>query len=434
MEYYSTMGKSAPVDLKTAILNGIAPDGGLYMPARIPRLPKAFINNMPEMSVSEIAYVVANTLFGDDIDSATLKRIVDEALDFSMPMVDLGNNLSGIELFHGPTHSFKDIGTRFMSRLLSYYKKTDSASQRPTVVIVATSGNGGSAVAAEVLNHPDAHTFILYPAGKLSPIEEAQFTTIGGRVHALEVSGDFDQCHRLAVELIKDSSLQSRIRIISANSLNIAQLLPQAFYFFYAYAQLSQQDVRPESIVLGVPSGNLGNLAGGVIAKEMGLPISRFVTAGNHFVLSHFIQGSSYSANATAQINDVSKSANFYRIARLYGGSTARLAEDVSTYHCDNKDIADTINTLYISTGYLVEPNAAAVIRAMRHELKPSEKGVVLLPTHPAKKTEVIDFITGQCVNVPHDLASVRHKPGHQHKVPASLATVRNIIMQSLKI
>lgn len=434
MEYLSTVGECGPVDLKTAIINGLAPDGGLYMPARIPCLPRAFFNNMSEMSIPEIAFVVANTLFGDDIDAATLKGIVDDALNFDMPLVDLGGGLNGIELFHGPTHSFKDVGTRFMSRLISYFDlHNDTSARLANNVIVATSGNGGSAVAVEALTHPGVNNiFVLYPAGKLAPVEEAQFATLGPRVHAIEISGDFDACHELVCRLIRDPEITRRMRLVSANSMNVAQLLPQVFYYFYAYGQLVHRCEYVGDLVAGVPSGNLGNLAGGVVAKKMGLPIRRFVTAGNNFVLSHFITEHARGIIDGQTVKDVSRSANFYRVVRLYGDSISRLRDDVSTYHCTDEEIADTINRLYHATGYLTEPNAAAVINVMRGELRPTETGVVLLPTHPAKKAEIINYITGQCVNIPHDLASVMRKPRHVVRIPASLPTVKKLILKTL--
>lgn len=438
MEYHSTAGKSAPVNLKTAILSGLAPDGGLYMPASIPRLPKAFFNNMSEMSIPEIAYVVANTLFGDSIDSATLKNIVDDALNFDIPLVPITDRLYGVELFHGPTHSFKDVGTRFMSRILRFYCDANGRNKichcdgLPVNIVVATSGNGGSAVAREGLAIPGAHTFVLYPAGKLAQVEIAQFATLGPHVHALEVSGDFNTCHSIAMSLLADPDIQRITRLVSANSVNIAQLMPQVFYYFYAYAQLVQREELRGDLVMGVPSGNLGNLAGGVVAKLMGLPVKRFVTAGNHFVLSHFTGSETREMIDEETIKDVARTANFDRVVKMYGDSISRLSDDVATYHCSDRQIADTINNLYMSTGYLTEPNAAAVIGVMQSELRPTETGVVLLPTHPAKKADVINFITGQCVNIPHDLADVCRRQRVISRVPATVAAVRKYILDTL--
>ncbi len=425
MKYYSTTGQCNPVDLRTAISDGIAPDGGLYMPASIPRLPGAFFNNMPEMSIPEIAYVVANTLFGDEIDSASLKHIVDDALNFKLPLVSLTDTLFGIELFHGPTRSFKDIGTRFMSRLLQYFGALEKRDHRRTTVLVATSGNGGGSVAREFLNYPDIDICVVYPAGKLSPVEEAQFTTLGHRVTAVRVAGTFEQCQNMIRQFLLDKEVTAKRRFISANSFNIAQLLPQVFYYFYAYAQVAQSMHRTASIVAGVPSGNLGNLAGGIIAKAMGLPLSRFVAASNRFMLSKFISGEP----TALEMNDISTSANFHRILRMYDGSVDRLRNDVSDFHCTNEEIATTINSLYNEAGYLVEPNAAAVIHAMQHDLRPNETGVVILPTHPAKKSEVINFITGQCVNIPRDLSKTLRQPSHAINAEADIASLKKILL-----
>ncbi|MDE6305718.1 MAG: threonine synthase, partial [Muribaculaceae bacterium] len=279
MQYYSTNHQSPDVSLQEAVTHGLAPDRGLYMPERIPVIPKAFFNNISEMSLPDIAYVVANTLFGEDIDSETLKNIVKDTLNFNIPLKHVTENRYVLELFHGPTLAFKDVGARFMARLLAHFNQKQNSEGKVVNVLVATSGDTGSAVANGFLNVPGIRVFVLYPKGKVSPIQESQFTTLGGNITAFEVKGTFDDCQALVKSAFIDEELNEKMILTSANSINVARFLPQMFYYFYAYAQLAKNGKSLKHVVVSVPSGNFGNLAAGLIAKRMGLPIERFIAA-----------------------------------------------------------------------------------------------------------------------------------------------------------
>ena len=265
MLYYSTSGSAPKTTLQDAVVKGLAPDKGLYMPEHIPTIPKAFFNNIGEMSLQDIAYVVANTLFGDDIESETLKEIVNDTLNFDIPLVHVADNKYSLELFHGPTLAFKDVGARFMARLLGYFNKKNGT--KDVNVLVATSGDTGSAVANGFLGVPGVNVFVLYPKGKVSKIQEAQFTTLGKNITALEISGTFDDCQALVKNAFMDEELNEKLQLTSANSINVARFLPQMFYYFYAYAQLAKLGKPFDNIVVSVPSGNFGNITAGLIGK-----------------------------------------------------------------------------------------------------------------------------------------------------------------------
>ncbi|MDE6409814.1 MAG: threonine synthase, partial [Muribaculaceae bacterium] len=279
MKYRSTAGKSPEVSLDEAVVKGLAPDKGLYMPLSFPKLTDDFIMRLPEMSLSEMAYEVAYALFGEDIDPEALKRIVEETLNFPIPLVKVDDNKYSLELFHGPTLAFKDVGARFMARLLAYFNRENQ--DRIVNVLVATSGDTGSAVANGFLGVDGVRVFVLYPKGKVSKIQEAQFTTLGQNITAIEVDGTFDDCQTLVKQAFLDSELKDAMMLTSANSINVARFLPQMFYYFYAYAQAVKAGVDASEIVFCVPSGNFGNITAGLIAKQMGLPVKRFIAANN---------------------------------------------------------------------------------------------------------------------------------------------------------
>jgi threonine synthase len=280
MMYYSTNHISPNVTLRDAIIHGLAPDRGLYMPERIPTIPKPFFNHISEMNLHEIAYVVANTLFGEDVDSEDLHNIVADTLSFDIPLRKIDDNRYVLELFHGPTLAFKDVGARFMANMLAHFHRKEG-SDRDVNVLVATSGDTGSAVANGFLNVPGVKVFVLYPHGKVSRMQEAQFTTLGANITAIEVKGTFDDCQAMVKAAFVDKELNDAMHLTSANSINVARFLPQMFYYYYAYAMMVKEGVRPEQIVVAVPSGNFGNLCSALIAKRMGLPIHRFIAANN---------------------------------------------------------------------------------------------------------------------------------------------------------
>ncbi len=436
MQYYSTNHQSPDVSLQEAVTHGLAPDRGLYMPERIPVIPKAFFNNISEMSLPDIAYVVANTLFGEDIDSETLKNIVKDTLNFNIPLKHVTENRYVLELFHGPTLAFKDVGARFMARLLAHFNQKQNSEGKVVNVLVATSGDTGSAVANGFLNVPGIRVFVLYPKGKVSPIQESQFTTLGGNITAFEVKGTFDDCQALVKSAFIDEELNEKMILTSANSINVARFLPQMFYYFYAYAQLAKNGKSLKHVVVSVPSGNFGNLAAGLIAKRMGLPIERFIAANNaNDVFFKYLQTGEYNPQPSiatiANAMDVGAPSNFDRILDIYGNSHEAITTDIHGYTYDDEAIARTIRDTYRSTGYLLDPHGAVAYRALVKDLQPGETGIFLETAHPAKFKDSVEEIIGGKVSIPSKLAQFAKGEKQTVKIPASFSSLKKQLLNT---
>ena len=409
MLYYSTSGNAPKTTLQDAVVKGLAPDKGLYMPEHIPTIPKAFFNNIGEMSLQDIAYVVANTLFGDDIESETLKEIVNDTLNFDIPLVHVADNKYSLELFHGPTLAFKDVGARFMARLLGYFNKKNGT--KDVNVLVATSGDTGSAVANGFLGVPGVNVYVLYPKGKVSKIQEAQFTTLGKNITALEISGTFDDCQALVKNAFMDEELNEKLQLTSANSINVARFLPQMFYYFYAYAQLAKMGKPLDNIVVSVPSGNFGNITAGLIGKKMGLPIKRFIAANNrNDIFYQYLMSGVYNPRPSiatiANAMDVGAPSNFARILDLYDNSHEAISKEISGCTYTDEQIAETLKDTYDKTGYLLDPHGAVGYRSLVEGLDNNEIGVFLETAHPAKFKETVESIIEDEINIPAKLAS----------------------------
>ncbi len=320
MKYYSTNKQTSEVSLQEAVVKGLASDKGLFMPEKIKQLPQSFYDKIDTLSFQEIAYTVADAFFGEDVEADTLKQIVYETLNFDTPLVHVNDNIYSLELFHGPTLAFKDVGGRFMARLLGYFIKKQG--QSDVKVLVATSGDTGSAVANGFLGVDGIHVYVLYPKGKVSHIQECQFTTLGQNITAIEVDGTFDDCQALVKTAFMDADLNKKLNLTSANSINVARFLPQAFYYFYGYAQLKKAG-KADNVVFCVPSGNFGNITAGLIAKRMGLPIKRFIAANNsNDIFYEYLQTGKYnprpSEQTIANAMDVGDPSNFARVIDLY--------------------------------------------------------------------------------------------------------------------
>lgn len=409
MQYYSTSGNAPKASLQEAVVKGLAPDKGLYMPERIPTIPKAFFNNIGEMSLQDIAYVVANTLFGDDIESETLKNIVNDTLNFDIPLVHVADNKYSLELFHGPTLAFKDVGARFMARLLGYFNKKNGT--KDVNVLVATSGDTGSAVANGFLGVSGVKVFVLYPKGKVSKIQEAQFTTLGKNITALEISGTFDDCQALVKNAFMDAELNEKLQLTSANSINVARFLPQMFYYFYAYAQLAKMGKPLDNIVVSVPSGNFGNITAGLIGKKMGLPIKRFIAANNrNDIFYQYLLSGKYNPRPSiatiANAMDVGAPSNFARILDLYGNSHETISKEISGCTYTDEQISETLKDTYNKTGYLLDPHGAVGYRSLLEGLNENEIGVFLETAHPAKFKDTVESIIEDDVAIPSKLAA----------------------------
>jgi threonine synthase len=406
MKYYST-NKSAPeADLGKAVIDGLAPDRGLYMPEKIFALEGEFFEQIDKLTLQEIAYRVADNLFGEDIEADALKEMVYDTLSFEIPLVNAGENIWSMELFHGPTAAFKDVGARFMARMLGYFVKRSG--QERVTVLVATSGDTGSAVANGFLGVPGVEVYVLYPKGLVSDIQEKQFTTLGQNITALEVNGTFDDCQALVKSAFMDGELKAALNLTSANSINVARFLPQSFYYFNAYAELKRRGVAG-NVVFSVPSGNFGNLCAGLFAKRMGLPVKRFIAANNrNDIFYNYLKTGIYSPKSSvatiANAMDVGDPSNFARIMELYGNSRDAVAADISGATYSDEQIALTVKELLAKTGYLSDPHGACGYRALREQLHPGETGVFLETAHPAKFRDTVSGIIGRDVEIPEKL------------------------------
>ena len=406
MKYYST-NKQAPIaSLQEAVVKGLASDKGLYMPERIKQLPDSFFEEMKDMSFQEIAYVVADAFFGEDIEADILKSIVYDTLNFDTPIVQVKDNIYSLELFHGPTLAFKDVGARFMARILAYFIKKQGLTD--VNVLVATSGDTGSAVANGFLGVAGIRVFVLYPKGKVSSIQECQFTTLGQNITALEIDGTFDDCQRLVKSAFIDEELNKKLQLTSANSINVARFLPQAFYYFYAYAQLAKQG-KAKNVVFCVPSGNFGNITAGLFGKRMGLPIKRFIAANNrNDIFLKYLQTKEYtprpSVSTIANAMDVGDPSNFARISDLYNNSHEDISKEISGNKYLDEDIRKTLKDCYKETGYLLDPHGACGYQALLDELAPDETGIFLETAHPAKFLETVENIVEEKVEIPQKL------------------------------
>ena len=365
MNYYSTNGKAPIADLQKAVVKGLAEDRGLYMPEEIKILPKVFFDNIQEMTFQQIAYNVASVFFGEDVDLDALQDIVYDTLSFDCPVVKVKDNIYALELFHGPTLAFKDVGARFMARLLRYFTQSNQSAQGNLInVLVATSGDTGSAVANGFLGVEGIHVYVLYPKGKVSPIQECQFTTLGKNITAIEVDGVFDDCQALVKSAFMDEELNAHMKLTSANSINVARFLPQAFYYFNAYARMKALG-KADNFVMCVPSGNFGNICSALFGHAMGLPVKRFIAANNaNDIVYKYLQTGKYEPKASVQTlanaMDVGDPSNFARIINLYSQNNRltpeathhRITNLISGVTYNDDQIRETMRECYAETGY----------------------------------------------------------------------------------
>ncbi len=442
MFYYSTNHKAARATLRDAVVRGLAEDRGLYMPEVIKQLPASFWDEMAEMTFQEVAYRVADAFFGEDVEAEALRKIVYDTLAFDTPVVKVEDNIYALELFHGPTLAFKDVGARFMARLLRYFSPASGG--REVNVLVATSGDTGSAVANGFLGVEGIHVYVLYPKGKVSPIQECQFTTLGKNITAIEVDGVFDDCQALVKSAFMDKDLNAHMRLTSANSINVARFLPQAFYYFWAYAQMLRLNAgKAFNLTFCVPSGNFGNICSALFGHVMGLPVKRFIAANNaNSVFYEYLQTGEYrprpSVQTIANAMDVGDPSNFARILDLYNRTDVQeilrqrsIAQPLpsltggvgggsfisgATYTDDQ--IAQTMRDCYARTGYILDPHGACGYRALKEQLEPDEIGIFLETAHPAKFKDTVDRILGIDLPIPEKLQAFMR--GQKQSVPLS--------------
>ncbi len=407
MMYYSTNGKVPLATLEEAVVKGLAGDRGLYMPEKIKRLPREFYDNIADMSFHEIAIKVADAFFGEDIESKALEEIVRDTLSFDCPVVRVTDSIYSLELFHGPTLAFKDVGARFMARLLQYFIKKEN--KREVNVLVATSGDTGSAVANGFLGVDGINVYVLYPKGKVSKIQECQFTTLGNNITAIKVDGVFDDCQRLVKSAFMDEELNRHMNLTSANSINVARFLPQSFYYFNAYARMRQLG-KADKLVVCVPSGNFGNITAALFGHEMGLPIHRFIAANNaNDIFFKYLQTGEYkpmpSKQTIANAMDVGDPSNFARIYDLYKGSYDRIKSLIGGATYSDPQIRETMRRCYNENGYVLDPHGACGYQALKDMLEDGETGVFCETAHPAKFKETVENAINTETDIPPRLA-----------------------------
>ena len=411
MQYYSTNKQSAVADFKEATIQGLAPDNGLYYPEKIPELSKDFIENIASLSKEEIAFTVIQPYVGNTIPEAVLRRIVAETIYFDFPLIKVTEDIFSLELFHGPTLAFKDVGARFMSRCLGHFVAGDD---REITVLVATSGDTGGAVASGFLNVEGVNVVILYPSGKVSSVQEQQLTTLGNNICAIEVDGNFDDCQRMVKEAFADEELNKELFLTSANSINVARWLPQQFYYFYAYQQWADKNNPP---VVSVPSGNFGNICAGLVAYVSGLPVKHFIAAcnANNAVVDYLQSGIFNAKPAVATISnamDVGNPSNFVRILELFQHQYPAIKNIMSGYSITDDDTRTTLREVYEKYHYLSDPHGAVAFNALQQYLSnhAGDKGIFLETAHPVKFYDVVEPIIQQKVAIPEAIKGIMSK------------------------
>ncbi len=433
MRYRSTLHRSPEVSLRDAVLHGSAPDGGLYMPVEMPCLESDYLEHLPSLTFHEIAQDVGELFCGDEVPAQVLMNIVTEAFNFPVPLISLNERLHILELFHGPTLAFKDFGARFMARLMAYFV---AESGKELTVIVATSGDTGSAVAQAFLGVSGIHVVILYPAGRVSSAQEKQLTTLGENITALEVSGSFDDCQRLAKQALVDPVLTERLTVTSANSINIARLIPQSFYYFAAVAQL---DAPEAPLVFSVPSGNLGNLTGGLLAKRIGLNVARFIAATNaNDVVPEFLRGGKLIPRASqrtlSNAMDVGNPSNFARIVDLYGNDLQAIRRDMWGCSFSDEETLRVMHDVEHDYGYVLDPHTAVGVLGWQSYAKqnpPAAQGIVLATAHPAKFAETVARAVGARPEMPERLAAFLDRPKKSISFPNRFPELQEFLLSS---
>jgi threonine synthase len=416
MIFFSTTRSSAPVSIKKATLEGLAPDGGLYVPSEVPRFSEEELALLESGTFNNVAFAIAKKFVGDEIPLNTLSKLIDDCYTFDTPLKEVAEGTFVEELFHGPTLAFKDYGARFLARLTGFFAAED---RQMITVLVATSGDTGSAVAYGFNGIPNTRVVLLYPSGKVSRLQEQQLTTAGDNVFALEVRGDFDDCQRLVKQAFVDPDLKQRLTLTSANSINISRLIPQSFYYGWASLQLRKRFPGSHPL-FSVPSGNYGNLTAGVLAKMMGFPIGHFVAASNaNDSVTRYLESGRFEPKPTVRTMttamDVGNPSNFSRLLHFYGNDFRKMGEQISGISVTDEETVDTIRTLFASAGYIMDPHTAVGFRALeryrREHAGAGYPGVVLSTAHPVKFDEAIMTAIRQEVPMPEEMLEIMEKP-----------------------
>ena len=433
MLYHSTNNYQHTARLEQAVTKGLAPDGGLYVPDSLPHLPKAVLRNMSAMSLQELAYAIAAFALKGDVPEDVLHDIVINAFDFEIPLVKTAGGNHVLELFHGPTMAFKDVGTRFMALLLNHYR-TRHPEWKTLNVLVPTSGDTGSAVANSFWGMPGVKVYVLYPRDAVNKIQKSQFATLGGNVTAIEVNGTFDDCKSLVEEAFMDLELNTVMRLTSAMSINYARLVPQMIYYFWAYTQLIREQ-KVSDLVFAVPCSNLGNLTSGLMAQQMGLPVKRFISVENqNNIFYNYVKTGEFTPKPTqysiAPALDAGCPNNFARVVDLLG-SHENICRHIHAYSYDDNQIIETIQQTYRNEGYLIDPHTAVAYRALKEDLQPGETGVALATAHPAKLKTLMEGIINEPVPLPAQLASFLGGKMNVVKMPNGFTAFKRLLLDN---
>ena len=432
MRFYSTNNPQVTVTSEEALFNSMPADKGLYMPTPLPYLGADFFENIMDQSLADIGYVISKALFGNEISASDLEELTHQAFQFDTPVVNLEPGQIGVlELFHGPSLAFKDVGARYMAALMSYYSKQVN---REVDILVATSGDTGGAVAMGFHNVPGVRVSILYPSGRVSELQEKQLTALGGNVQAYEVNGSFDDCQALVKQAFIDQELNARLSLSSANSINIFRLIPQGFYYVRAYGQVKKYN---KSVVFSTPSGNFGNLSAGVMMQRMGLPIAHFVAATNlNHVVPSYLKTKVYSPKASvatlSNAMDVGDPSNFVRLQRLYDNDFNQLGANVSGYFYDDSETQLGMERIYKSYNYITCPHTAIGIMGLQSYLKDTKQdamGVALATAHPSKFKPLVDKVLNMSVDVPDRLSILSHRLKQSIQIPADFLVFKDLLM-----
>ncbi|WP_074406315.1 MULTISPECIES: threonine synthase [Aquimarina] len=413
MQYYSLNNNAPKVSFSEAVIKGLAPDRGLYFPENITPLPTSFFENIEDLDNIEIAYQAIQQFVGEEIPEPELRDILTDVLSFDFPVVKVENNIGTLELFHGPTMAFKDVGARFMARCLGYFNKNN---ENQVTVLVATSGDTGGAVANGFLGVKGVNVVILYPSGKVSEIQEKQLTTLGQNITALEVDGVFDDCQEMVKTAFLDTSITDHKQLTSANSINVARWLPQLFYFLFAYKQVKH---KKKDIVFSVPSGNFGNICAGIVAQKLGLPVKHFVASTNiNDTVVRYLETSEYqpkpSKATISNAMDVGNPSNFIRIQQLFNHSFAELKNNFSAYSFNDDQTRETMKMIYKETGYIADPHGAVgYLGLKKQELTNNEYGIFLETAHPVKFLNIVEETLNTTIEIPSQIQKVMDKEKH---------------------
>ena len=412
MQYYSLNKKVPKTSFEIAVLKGLAPDKGLYFPEKITPLDSSFLGKLDQLSNIEIAFHAIKQFVGSEIPESELKTIIKETLNFKFPIVSIEDNISTLELFHGPSMAFKDVGARFMARCLGYFNKNNN---KEVTVLVATSGDTGGAVANGFLGVKGVKVVILYPRGKVSNVQEQQLTTLGQNITAFEVEGTFDDCQDMVKKAFLDSDLTTKKELTSANSINVARWLPQMFYFMFAYKQLKQYN---KPLVFSVPSGNFGNICAGMVAQKLGFPFPHFIASNNeNDVVTRYLSSKKYTPLATVETisnaMDVGNPSNFIRIQALHNNDFQALKSNLSGYRFSDEETREAIDSIYKSTGYITDPHGAVGYLGCHHYLKlnPDVHTVFLETAHPTKFLDVVQPLVPEVIELPPQIKAVMGRP-----------------------